>query len=245
MATLSTLKTTAAVLLGVALLAAGMSPAPVATAAPPDAGAAQTCSNAAQFVADATVPDNTIMRAGASFTKTWRLRNTGTCTWSTSYKLVRDSGAALGGPVSVKVPRAVARNSPVDISVQLVAPSTRGTYTGYWQLADAGNRRFGPKIKVVIVVPDPALGEELPDTLTFMGGAGGGTTKTSCAYNARNAGGQSMTVTPIGRFEQGTELCIYGLPAYSTVKVTLVSPSGARYSAQFDVGGPVPDFTGA
>ena len=188
MRTDSIFKIMAAVLLVTAMLAAGLSPAPAAVAAPMDTAAAQTCTNLAQFVTDVTVPDNTILRGGASFTKTWRVKNTGTCTWSTGYKLMRDSGAALGGPVSVRLSRSVARDSTVDISVSLVAPSTLGTYTDTWQLADATGRRFGPKIRVVIVTPDPALGEALPETLIFMGGAGGGTTKDICSELAEAAG---------------------------------------------------------
>ena len=209
----------------------------------PTKASAEACSNAVQFEIDVSIPDNTIVPPGQAFVKTWRLRNTGTCTWSTSYKLVRDSGETLGSLASVTLPRAVERDNTVDISVQLVAPTTPNTYTGYWQLADASSRRFGPKTRVVIVVPDPTLGEQLPETLTFMGGAGGGTTKDSCVFDAKNARGQSVTVNPRWMREQGTQLCIYGLPVYSTAKVTLVSPSGVRFVAQFDVGGILPDFT--
>ena len=157
-------------------------PSPSPEPAPAEASGAEACSNAAQFVADVTIPDNTILRPGQAFTKTWRLRNTGSCMWSTGYQLIRDSGDALGGPVSVGLPLAVAHNETVDISVQLVAPSAPGTYAGYWQLADAGGRRFGPRITVVIVVPDPSLGETLPDTLVYMygGGGGGDTCAGSC-----------------------------------------------------------------
>ena len=120
-----------------------------------------------------TIPDNTILRPGQAFTKTWRLRNTGSCTWSSGYQLIRDSGDALGGPAGVGLPLAVAHNATVGISVQLVAPSVPGAYAGFWQLQDADGRRFGPTITVVIVVPDPALGETLPDELVFMYGGGG------------------------------------------------------------------------
>ncbi len=75
---------------------------------------------------------------------------------------MRDSGAALGGPVSVRLSRSVAPASTVDISVSLVAPSTLGTYTGTWQLADATGRRFGPKIRVVIVTPNRRSAKPCP-----------------------------------------------------------------------------------
>jgi Ig-like domain from next to BRCA1 gene len=49
------------------------------------------------FFLDVTVPDNTQFTAGASFTKTWRLRNTGTTTWSTAYRLYFITGNQMGG----------------------------------------------------------------------------------------------------------------------------------------------------
>ena len=51
------------------------------------ASAASTC-DWAQFVADVTVPDGTSYAANTAFRKTWRLKNIGACTWTTSYALV-------------------------------------------------------------------------------------------------------------------------------------------------------------
>ena len=53
-----------------------------------NASAAQYCTDRAQFVTDVTVPDGTKYDPGATFTKTWRLRNVGTCTWTTAYTMV-------------------------------------------------------------------------------------------------------------------------------------------------------------
>src|SRR5574338_1618752 len=50
----------------------------------------------AQFVRDVTIPDGTVFAPGATFTKTWRIKNAGTCTWS-GYSLVFDSGDSMGG----------------------------------------------------------------------------------------------------------------------------------------------------
>jgi len=44
--------------------------------------------DAASFVRDVTVPDGTKMEPGDDFTKTWRLLNAGTCSWTTAYRLV-------------------------------------------------------------------------------------------------------------------------------------------------------------
>ena len=86
----------------------------------------------AQFVKDVTIPDGTNVDAGDTFTKTWRLRNIGTCTWS-GYTLVFDSGDAMSGasPISIGT---VAPGQEVDVSVNLTAPSSNGSYRGYWRI---------------------------------------------------------------------------------------------------------------
>ncbi len=99
--------------------------------------------NRATFIADVNVPDNTNFAGGTSFTKTWRLRNDGSCTWTTGYSLVFDHGYALGGPSSVSIPADVAPGATVDLSVNLTAPSDSGIYQGYWKLQDASGNRFG------------------------------------------------------------------------------------------------------
>jgi len=99
----------------------------------------ETPCNRASFVSDVTVPDGTNFAAGASFTKTWRLKNTGTCTWNTSYSLVFDTGNAMSGPASKALTGTVAPNQTIDISVDLKAPGSAGSYRGYWLLrSDAG-----------------------------------------------------------------------------------------------------------
>ncbi len=100
------------------------------------------CDRAA-FVADVNVPDGTVFAPNASFTKTWRLKNTGTCTWTSSYKLVFVSGAQMGGLAEVPLTSTVAPNTTVDLSVVLTAPATAGTYRGYWQLKNAAGALFG------------------------------------------------------------------------------------------------------
>ncbi|MCL4531333.1 MAG: NBR1-Ig-like domain-containing protein [Chloroflexi bacterium] len=104
---------------------------------------AQSICDWAQFITDVTVPDNTVLQPGTTFTKTWRLKNIGTCTWTTSYSLVFDSGTQMGGPNSVNFPNSVAPGQTVDISVNLTAPSTAGNYIGYWKFRNASGVIFG------------------------------------------------------------------------------------------------------
>jgi hypothetical protein len=117
--------------------------------------AASTCDNAS-FVSDVTVPDDSQFAPGETFTKTWRLQNAGTCTWTTDYEIVFYSDAQMDGPASQKLTASVAPGGTIDISVALTAPDTAGTYQGNWKLKNAsgatfginGNNAFWVKIKV-------------------------------------------------------------------------------------------------
>jgi hypothetical protein len=102
------------------------------------------------FVSDVTIPDNMVMTPGQAFTKTWSIKNAGTCNWTTSYKVVFLSGTAMGG-VSTAIP-AVGSGHADNISVNLVAPLTKGTHTGYWILQNANGQSFGASFYVTIVV---------------------------------------------------------------------------------------------
>lgn len=105
---------------------------------PPGGGA-----DKAQFIADVTVPDGTNFSPGASFTKTWRLSNVGTSTWTTAYSVVFYGGEQMDGTS----PKAFSGNVPpgqtVDISIDMVAPDETGKYIGYWILRNANNQTFG------------------------------------------------------------------------------------------------------
>ncbi len=103
---------------------------------------APTCDRAL-FMADVTVPDGTVFMPGTAFTKTWRLKNVGTCTWTTSYALVFDTGEQMSGPSSVAMPKTVVPGATVDVSVNLTAPNAAGTYRGYWKFQNANGARFG------------------------------------------------------------------------------------------------------
>ncbi|HXF85217.1 MAG TPA: NBR1-Ig-like domain-containing protein [Anaerolineales bacterium] len=108
----------------------------------PTRSLAATC-NWAQFIADVTVPDGTSFAPGATFRKTWRLKNIGTCTWTTGYALVFDSGERMGAPATVNFTTNVAPGQTVDLTVDMTAPSNAGRYIGYWKLRNAAGGLFG------------------------------------------------------------------------------------------------------
>jgi hypothetical protein len=95
------------------------------------------------ILAGETPPDATLLKPGEFFWKTWTLENTGTCTWDTSYKLIYNSGDLMDGLISYALVETVAPGEAKSISIYLKAPTTDGTYTGYWQIQTPWNATFG------------------------------------------------------------------------------------------------------
>jgi hypothetical protein len=114
---------------------------PTNTPAPPTA-TPQPC-NLAGFVSDVTVKDGTQFEPSQSFTKTWRLKNVGTCTWQKTYDIVFVRGNRMDGPTVADLDVVVKPGETVDISLKLRAPSEIGKHTGYWQLRDNNGVVFG------------------------------------------------------------------------------------------------------
>jgi hypothetical protein len=120
--------------------------------------------NWAQFVADITYEDDTQVAPAASFVKTWRLKNIGTCTWSSGYQLIFDHGDRMAAPDAVSLTGVtVPPGATVDVSVTLTAPASAGSYQGFFRLRapdgsifGIGNQAAGAFwVKVVVPPPTP------------------------------------------------------------------------------------------
>ena len=108
---------------------------PSPTSVPPTVNATlAACKEQAVMVQDVTIPDDTYIAPGATFTKTWRFKNTGTCPWN-GYTIAFASGDQMGAPASAPIPT-TAPNATVDVSVQLTAPTAYNAYAGYFVLND-------------------------------------------------------------------------------------------------------------
>jgi hypothetical protein len=115
----------------------------------------------ATFIADVTYPDGTIVSPGQSFLKTWRIKNVGTCTWNSEYQLVFESGDAMSGPAHQQLTEIhIPPGETLDISVQLTAPETSGTYRGNWKLRSPHGDIFGTttgnpiRVEIEVVTSD-------------------------------------------------------------------------------------------
>jgi cell division septation protein DedD len=111
--------------------------------------------NDAVYVSDVTIPDGTVLAPSEAFVKTWKFQNTGTCTWDEDYLLTFVSGTDMDGETT-EIDQEVSSGATGEISVSLIAPSSEGSYTGYWRLADESGNAFGQSVYVMIVVSDDA-----------------------------------------------------------------------------------------
>jgi uncharacterized protein YkwD len=102
-------------------------------------GSPAGCTEAASFVADVTVPDYTHFDPRETFTKTWRIKNTGTCNWDSSYTAVYVSGDNFNAPNMIAFTN-TAPGATLDISAAMTAPPGDGKYKIFYQLEDAAGK---------------------------------------------------------------------------------------------------------
>jgi hypothetical protein len=92
---------------------------------------------------DVTIPDGMEVLPGRSFTKTWRLMNSGTCSWTLDYSLVWFSGVELAQQMEIQLPTTVNPGEVVDVSVDMTAPMEAGEAQSNWKLKDDEGTFFG------------------------------------------------------------------------------------------------------
>ncbi len=117
-------------------------PTPLPPATPTETQVALPC-DAAQFLGDVTVSNGSLFPPGAAFVKTWRIQNTGSCSWTPAYSLVFAGGDILDKVTEVPFPQNVDPGQYLDLSLSLVAPRDPGVYTGQWLLRKPSGGIFG------------------------------------------------------------------------------------------------------
>ncbi len=103
------------------------------------------------FLADLDVVDYSFLYPGTNFTKTWRIRNIGTCTWTTKYRFTYISGNPMGAD-TIYLPRSVAPGDTIDLSLNMKAPDIDEDYSNFWRLRNAAGEIFGTTFYVAIEV---------------------------------------------------------------------------------------------
>ncbi len=178
----------------------------VAITAPPN------CRDGAVLLRDVTIQDNTQVRAGETFTKTWEFQNVGTCPW-VNYTLVFAAGDRMEAPLSAPIPTTLA-DAKVEVSVDLTAPASNGTYSGYFTLHNSSDKivPIGTEqtfwVKVIVGVPSVAITSSAGASPTQSGSTStGGGGSANCNYT-QNAGYISQVAALIN-----AERANNGLPA--------------------------------
>jgi hypothetical protein len=163
----------------------------------------ETCFNSIEFIDDVTVPDDTEFPPGAEFTKTWEIRNNGTCVWTEEYSLVNVGGDGLIVPEAITLTRAIAPGETFTVSVDITTPDTPGTYRENWQIADADGQPFGingfieDAFWVQVVVDETAVAAP-PPTGSSDGTIGGIVWRDVCTFTAAGNPGPGCVETEEG-----------------------------------------------
>lgn len=110
----------------------------------------------AVYSADVTIPDGTIVKSGSIVVKIWSIKNIGTTTWKTAYRLAYLDGLKDAKEMLyVHLPNEVKPEVSVQVSVTFTAPTTPGTYYSYWRLVNDDGHLFGENLSMKIVVGNP------------------------------------------------------------------------------------------
>ena len=128
------------------------------------------CTDAMAFIGDLNLDDNNmqsppVMSPGQAFRKGWRVKNIGTCTWSSGYSLNYVSGnvsAAQMGGSTVPVRGQVLPGQSYDFWADLVAPTYPGTYQAFWEMRNDMGEPFGQRVWVAVTIPAPATPVPVP-----------------------------------------------------------------------------------
>ncbi len=148
------------------------------------------CTDAAAFVADVTVPDYSHFGLRETFTKTWRVKNIGTCTWTSAYQAVYTRGDRLNAPLSIPLAE-TAPGATLDISANMAAPAADGKFENFYHLQNSSGKGIpvddGDSLWALItvgkyVVLPTATPSSLSSSANASGSSGPGLTGGACSY---------------------------------------------------------------
>lgn len=122
-------------------------------ATPPPA-TPEACLDHMTFIEDLNFPDNNMknppeFQPGESFQKGWRIKNSGTCTWDSSYALTYRGSNPPNAPVGgnpVAVQGKVVPGQEYDIYVNISAPYQPGVFQSFWSMRSPSGMFFGEQV---------------------------------------------------------------------------------------------------
>jgi hypothetical protein len=129
-------------------------PPPTATAQPSPTPAASPAKgyilcDSAEFLGDVSIPDNDIIPAGSTFKKMWAVKNSGVCTWDSTYSIVFTSGDLIGASNKTALAGPVPPGGTALLTVVFKIPADKldQPYTSFWKLSDPAGNTFGTGAK--------------------------------------------------------------------------------------------------
>ena len=130
--------------------------APTATSTTAASSGGSSACYGLSYVSDVTIPDNTKVTPGQSFTKTWKVLNSGSCAWEQGFIFNVVGGEAIGG-TAVTLNQRVESGRQYEFSVPMVVPTdATGELKGTWRLSDANGNFFGDGVYVLVDVSGTA-----------------------------------------------------------------------------------------
>lgn len=177
------------------------------------------CTNRAAFVADVNFPDNSDIAASSTFTKTWRIRNSGTCVWGPDYLLTHYSEERMAAPASVPL-SVTFPDQTADISVDLIAPSTGGKHRGNFVIKSPSGliMKIDNDSHLWLVINVTGQAASAPSATTASGTGAvppsatqtGGLPTAACAYTT-DAAKVAETINAINAYRSQNGLAAYAV----------------------------------
>jgi hypothetical protein len=136
---------------------ATITPLPAASATTtltPTKGPSPTpCTDLFEIISESGLVQGTKMDVARPFTKSWTLKNVGSCKWE-KYKFVFVSGSLLGSTTPLPVP-ITEPGGTADLNLNLLSPSIAGNFIGKWRVQNAKGDLFGPEMVYGLIIPSP------------------------------------------------------------------------------------------
>ncbi|KAK2851680.1 hypothetical protein Q5P01_007956 [Channa striata] len=103
------------------------------------------------FVKDVTIGEGESVPPDTTFTKTWRIQNTGVESWPPGVCLKYVGGDQFGH-INMVMVRSLDPQEMADVSVQMHSPVSPGMYQGQWRMCTATGLYYGDVIWVILSV---------------------------------------------------------------------------------------------
>lgn len=176
-----------------------------------------------------------LLAPGKSFVMSWELKNTGTCIWDDTYRMVFDSGDRITQNDSFPVmPKGytVQPGEVLTINIQMTAPSEPGAYDSTFRLVDADGEH-ALIVGVLTNVGNPTNASlAAPGDLRYAYDCSTGVVKITLTWQDKANGEQGYRI-----YRDGAKLT--DLPAGATTYEDIAPSSGSYLYlvAAFDAGG--------